>query len=211
MAASAQNVQAKTNGSRDHARRVVDAASKSDVSTNALVETTSRIEEMATLIDSVARQTYLLSLNATIEAARAGDAGRSFAVVASEVRLLADQTHKATVAIHEGIERVQGSTLDVVATIEMIRSAIGLMDHSSNDVASAMENQRKTASEIARNIDSTARETGTVNEALCHVTSAFNAVSQGSDGIISSIAEMKSCVKTLKDESADFLEMVRTA
>jgi len=99
----------------------------------------------------------------------------------------------------------------VVATIEMIRSAIGLVDHSSSDVANAMESQHKVASEIARNIDSTARETGTVNEALCHVTSAFSDVSEESDGIISSIAEMKSCVKALKDESANFLEMVRTA
>ena len=61
-----------------------------------MAEGAAKIGEVVKLIDNIAGQTNLLALNATIEAARAGEAGKGFAVVAAEVKVLADQTAKAT-------------------------------------------------------------------------------------------------------------------
>jgi methyl-accepting chemotaxis protein len=69
--------------------------------------TNDRIGDVVELINNIAGQTNLLAFNATIEAARAGDAGRSFAVVASEVKALAEQTSKATGEISQQIAALQ--------------------------------------------------------------------------------------------------------
>ena len=211
MAGSAQDVQFRTAGSRDYARTAVGVVSLSNASVEALVEKTSRIGEMAGLIDSIARQTYLLAINASIEAARAGAAGKGFGVVASEVRSLADQTRKATVAIGDNIRSVQESTHDVVTMIKMVRGAIDSMDQSAGSVAAAMQNQRQSADHIVQNIDHAAKQAGTVREALSLVTSAFNDVSVRSDQIASGVGEMDATVRMLKEESMRFLETVRTA
>ena len=211
MAVSTQSVQAKSVESRDQARIAVDVATRSNVSATVLAGNTSQIGDMAHLIESIARQIYLLGLNATIEATRAGDAGRSFAVVASQVRTLADQTRQATAAIYGNVERVQGSTSDVVTLIETLRNAVGSLDHSAADVASSMESQRAAATHIAHSVERAAQETGTVKEALALVTSAFNEVSGGSERIVESVAELEIEVQALKDKSEGFLTMVRTA
>lgn len=85
---------------------------------DALANSSTKINEILTVIQAVAEQTNLLALNAAIEAARAGEAGRGFAVVADEVRNLAGETQKSAVDIQLMIEELQKSTQYILSSLK---------------------------------------------------------------------------------------------
>jgi methyl-accepting chemotaxis protein len=96
MASSINEISRRVQDSARMATEAVDQARKTNDRVSQLSKAAVRIGDVVELINTIAEQTNLLALNATIEAARAGEAGRGFAVVASEVKALAEQTAKAT-------------------------------------------------------------------------------------------------------------------
>jgi methyl-accepting chemotaxis protein len=155
--------------------RVADVVKKSAEIVQVLGKSSDEIGEIVQVIDDIADQTNLLALNAAIEAARAGEQGRGFAVVADEVRKLAERTTKATKEIATMIRQIQKDTEGAVVSMQqgteevekgkvlaekagqslsqIITGAQDVVDMSTQ-VAAASEEQSSAAEQISKNIES---------------------------------------------------------
>ena len=158
--------------------RVADTVKNAATIVQQLGEQSQEVSQVVTVIRDIADQTNLLALNAAIEAARAGEAGRGFAVVADEVRKLAERTSQSTSQIADTVTRIQTGTRDAVASIEtgvgqveegvvearQAGEAIGQIRAGSDrvlavigEISSALAEQSTAASEIARNVEAIAQ------------------------------------------------------
>jgi methyl-accepting chemotaxis protein len=155
----------------------VAAADSANQTVAKLGESSVEIEKVIEVITSIAQQTNLLALNATIEAARAGEAGKGFAVVANEVKELAKQTAKATEEIKQKISTIRENTGGAVAAIGGIKGVIDKVSHISTVIATAVEEQSATTSEMARNVTEAAKGAATISENIKGVADAAQSTS----------------------------------
>jgi methyl-accepting chemotaxis protein len=125
-------------------------AAKTSDSVNHLNESSKLIERVVTVINELADQTNLLALNATIESARAGEAGRSFAVVASEVKQLAGQTAEATKNIEATVRDIQASVACVVDSTNGITQSVADVNQNMSTIAAAVEEQSVTMADLSQ-------------------------------------------------------------
>jgi methyl-accepting chemotaxis protein len=147
------------------------AATNEDV--GQLSQSADRIGTVIGLISDIAEQTNLLALNATIEAARAGEAGKGFAVVASEVKELATQTAKATEEIGQQIAGIQSSTTGTVESIQAITDSVDEIRELTTAIASAVEEQEAATQEIANSIGAASNGTGTAANKVASVSKSI--------------------------------------
>ena len=184
-------------------QKIADVVRQSADSIAKLAQSADQIGEITAVIDDIADQTNLLALNAAIEAARAGEQGRGFAVVADEVRKLAERTGKATGEITQMIKGIQDETEEAVqsmeAGIQQVDKGRELADQAGNSlneivsmnqrvvdmiqqIATASEEQSTAAEQISKNIEhvsSVTKETATGAEQSAAAAEELNRQAEG--------------------------------
>ena len=178
---------------------LADRIFESSESVRDLAQNADGIGSVLDVIRSIAEQTNLLALNAAIEAARAGEAGRGFAVVADEVRTLAQRTGSSTDEIQGMIERLQAETQNVVKRMESSREqasstlsgagqtttaiadilgAVTAINSTNEQIAHATEEQTGAAESIDQSIVNISQLTGDVSDAATRTAAASETLRQ---------------------------------
>jgi methyl-accepting chemotaxis protein len=168
--------------------RTVDETRLVSVKTAELAESLAQLETRAvnigqilSVIGDIADQTNLLALNAAIEAARAGEAGRGFAVVADEVRKLAEKTMTATSEVATAVNDIQSSTRHAVTGMNDTKSKVELtagMAEQSGTVLTRIVEQSNSIADMVRNIAAASEQQSATSEEVNGSVSHINALSK---------------------------------
>ncbi len=192
--------------------RITEVVQTSAKTIQQLADSSDKIGEIIGVIDDIADQTNLLALNAAIEAARAGEQGRGFAVVADEVRKLAERTSSATKEIADMIRGIQRDTEGAVSSMKRgiteVDSGRSLADQAGESlnsileyaqrvqdmivqIASASEQQSSASGQIALNIEAIANVTKENAAGVEQAASAAEELSRQADGLNSMVSRFK--------------------
>ncbi|GEM_PF-273360 len=216
--------------------RIAQVVQESAKTIQELSKSSDQIGEIISVIDDIADQTNLLALNAAIEAARAGEQGRGFAVVADEVRKLAERTTKATKEITDMIKGIQNDTKGAVASMEQgineVQEGRELADKAGESltaiatysqkvmdmiqqIATAAEEQSAASEEIARSVEGIARVTKENATGVEQSAAAAEQLNRQAEGLRMMVMQFKVTDQKLailtvgKDDHRRFMESLR--
>lgn len=169
------------------------------------------IGAVVSLISDIAGQTNLLALNATIEAARAGEMGKGFAIVASEVKTLAQQTAKATDDIRSQIELIQRSAGASVKDIATITTVIMTISEAATAISGVVEEQDTATKEISHNIQDVSTAIRQISQSLSASNEAAGQVRSIADTVLTVSDRVMRQEQRLQSALSSFFDEIRAA
>tara|TARA_R110002051_G_scaffold32382_1_gene72756 strand:- start:63394 stop:65193 length:1800 start_codon:yes stop_codon:yes gene_type:complete len=211
LTASILEVANQVSASADAARSSSKHADESSRNLDRLTDAINGVDTIVQSISGVAEQTNLLALNATIEAARAGEAGKGFAVVASEVKKLAERTQALTEQIGNHLQKIGGTANDAIASTREIISRIAEIDQTSNALASAVEEQTAATSEISAAAQQAAAGARSVSDDIDAVQTSAAESASVAETVGTAASTLKQHSDKLQAEVSQFLNTVRAA
>ena len=208
LTASIAEISVRIEAARCEVEGAAGEAQATDTGIRELAGSVQRIGDVVGLIRAIAEQTNLLALNATIEAARAGEAGRGFAVVASEVKELAGQTAKATEEIAGQIGQVQQATGVAVAAIRRMSERMGVISGTTGELAASVAAQGAATGEISRNASDNAAAAVSIGAALAAITDAARRAAGTAGEVEGAAGTVADSAKALEARIDAFLKAV---
>ena len=166
------------------------------------------IGSIVSVINDIADQTNLLALNAAIEAARAGEQGRGFAVVADEVRKLAERTTKATKEISEMIKAIQSETTKAVAAMgegaSKVENGVRLANEAGDSLKSIVKSVENVSGMITHIATSAEEQSSTTDE----ITQNMDSIAEVAKGNVAAIAEVSRATADMARLASELKELV---
>lgn len=167
-----------------------------------LSKATGNIDEFVTTIEDISSQTNLLALNAMIESARAGEAGKSFAVVANEVKALSESTSRATEQISAQVAHIKDSNGQVLNVINDIINVIETVSQSINEIYQQSETQREMAAKITQRIRESNDSVSKSAESIAKISKASEELTKDVGYTAESATHVVDNMKTFSEEAS---------
>ena len=213
-AGAGQQSMTATSTGMERIRQAVDSIARQ---MEQLSKSSDRINEVIGLIGEVAEQTNLLALNAAIEAARAGEAGKGFAVVADEVRRLANRTQGAASEVTNLVHAIQTGTREVLSAVERGTAEVhtgteltsGAAQSLGQIVVSVQETERR-ASTILADARGLVRSSGEVQAAIAEVAAVAEENSAAAEEMMAGSSQVRDLIRDVEQNTKGTAEAVRT-
>ncbi|MEK4484442.1 methyl-accepting chemotaxis protein [Psychrobacillus sp. FSL H8-0484] len=180
---------------------------ETDKNINSLAADAVKIGEITAIINEISDQTNLLALNAAIEAARAGEHGKGFAIVAEEVRKLAEQSSQSANQIRTLITRIQGTTTETVNTIEVVKANVDSGIHLTSVTSVQFKEIIQSISQVSGKTQEIAASTEQLTTDFTMVAQKYEEVS----GLFKENSESTHEIAAATEEQLASMEEIQTA